>query len=142
MPATRRSCLSLNQPSQVAPGTVTCGPFGEGNIYTTAAGQQINGTRGPLGANLGSNANQSTTGNSNYNSLQLSLRHSSARSQIIASYTYGKSFDHSSNLGEDVNPTNAALSYAVSAFDIRHNFVVSGEYLYRSIRFPRRQPLD
>jgi hypothetical protein len=121
-------CLSLSQPNQVAAGSVTCGPFGEGNVYTTAAGQTVNGTRGPLGANFGSNANQSTTGNSNYNSLQLSLRHTSGRSQVIASYTYGKSLDHSSNLGEEVNPTNAALSYAVSSFDIKHNFVVSYEY--------------
>ena len=121
-------CLSLSQPSQVAAGTVTCGPFGEGNVYTTAAGQVINGTRGPLGANFGSNANQSTTGNSNYNSLQLSFRHTSGPLQIFASYTYGKSLDHSSNLGEEVNPTNAALSYAISSFDIRHNFVVSYDY--------------
>jgi TonB dependent receptor len=128
-PGNPNLCLSLSQPSQVAPGSAICGPFGEGNSFTTAAGQQINGTRGPLGANFGSNANQSTTGNSNYNSLQLSLRHSSARSQVIASYTYGKSLDHSSNIGEEVNPANAALSYAISAFDIRHNFVVSYEYV-------------
>jgi len=121
-------CLGLSQQSQVAPGSATCGPFGEGNVYTSASGQTVNGTRGPLGPNFGSNANQSTTGNSNYNSLQLSLRHLSGRSQVIASYTYGKSFDHSSNLGEAVNPTNAALSYAISSFDIRHNFVVSYEY--------------
>jgi hypothetical protein len=121
-------CLSLSQPAAVAAGTVTCGPFGEGNTYTTAAGQTINGTRGPLGANFGSNANQSTTGNSNYNSLQLSLRHTSGRSQVFASYTYGKSLDHSSNIGEAVNPSNAALSYAISSFDIKHNFVVSYSY--------------
>jgi hypothetical protein len=121
-------CLSLSQPSAVAAGSVTCGPFGEGNTYTTAAGQVINGTRSPLSANFGNNANQSTTGNSNYNSLQLSLRHSGGPLQIFASYTYGKSLDHSSNLGEEVNPTNAGLSYAVSSFDIKHNFVVSYDY--------------
>ena len=121
-------CLSLSQPSEVAPGSVTCGPFGEGNMYTNAAGQTTYGTRSPLGANFGSNANQATTGNSNYNSLQMSLRHTSGRVQIFASYTYGKSLDHSSNIGEEVNPTNAALSYAISSFDIKHNFVVSYEY--------------
>ena len=121
-------CLQLSQTSEVAPGTVTCGPFGEGNTYTTAAGQIMQGTRGPLGANFGSNANQSTTGNSNYNSLQLSLRHTSGRLQMFASYTRGKSLDHSSNIGEEVNPTNAALSYAISSFDIKQNFVVSYDY--------------
>ncbi len=121
-------CLNLSQPAAVAPGTVTCGPFGEGNTYTTAVGQTVYGTRSLLGANFGSNANQATTGNSNYNSLQLSLRHTSRRLQMFASYTYGKSLDHSSNIGEAVNPTNAALSYAVSAFDIKHNFVLSYDY--------------
>ena len=42
-------CLSLSQPNQVAPGSPTCGPFGENNVYTTASGQVINGTRSPLG---------------------------------------------------------------------------------------------
>jgi hypothetical protein len=121
-------CVSLSQPAAVAPGTVTCGPFGEGNTYTTASGQTVYGTRSPLGANFGSNANQSTTGNSNFNSLQLSLRHTSGPLQMFASYTYGKSLDHSSNVGEEANPTNAALSYAVSSFDIKHNFVLSYDY--------------
>ncbi|MGB9515249.1 MAG: TonB-dependent receptor, partial [Candidatus Acidiferrum sp.] len=44
-------CLSLSQPSQVAPGSPTCGPFGENGVYTSASGQIINGTRGPLGPN-------------------------------------------------------------------------------------------
>lgn len=121
-------CLSLSQPSQVAPGSVTCGPFGEGNTYVSSSGQVIRGTRGPLGPNFGSNANQSTTGNSNYNALQLSFRHTSGRLQMLGGYTYGKSLDHSSNLGEEVNPLNAALSYAISSFDIRHNFVASFDY--------------
>ena len=121
-------CQGLSQPSQVAPGTVTCGPFGEDTVYTTASGQTIYGTRGPLGPNFGSNANQATIGNSNYNALQLSLRHTSGRLEVLASYTYGKSLDHASNLGEAVNPINTALSYALSSFDIKHNFVVSYDY--------------
>ena len=47
---------------------------------------------------------------------------------MSAGYTYGKSLDESSNLGEQVNPINPALSYALSSFDIRHNFVVSYNY--------------
>jgi hypothetical protein len=121
-------CLSLSQPSQVAPGTATCGPFGEGNIYTTASGQTVNGTRTTFGPNFGSNAYQSTVGASNYNALELSVRHTSRRLQLLASYTFSKSLDDSSNLGEAVNPINRALSYAISAFDIRHNFVASYDY--------------
>jgi hypothetical protein len=121
-------CLSLSQPSQVAAGSATCGPFGESNVYTTASGQTVNGTRGPLGSNFGSDTNQSTIGNSNYNALEFSLRHTSAHLQIFASYTYSKSIDQSSNAGEEVNPTNPALSRALSAFDVKHNFVASYAY--------------
>jgi len=121
-------CLSLSQPSEVAPGSATCGPFGESNVYTTASGQIINGTRGPLGSNFGSNTNQATIGNSNYNALEISLRHISGPLQIFAGYTYSKSMDQSSNVGEEVNPIDPALSYALSAFDVKHNFVVSYSY--------------
>ena len=95
-----------------------CGPFEETE----------SGTRGPLGSNFGSDTNQSTIGNSNYNALELSLRHTSKRLQLFASYTFSKSMDQSSNVGEEVNPINPALSYALSAFDVKHNFVVSYAY--------------
>jgi hypothetical protein len=121
-------CLSLSQPSQVLPGTATCGPFGESNTYVTAAGQVVNGTRGPLGSNFGSDTNQATIGNSNYNALEVSLRHTSGRLQMFAGYTYSKSLDQSSNLGEQVNPVNPALSKALSSFDLTHNFVLSYNY--------------
>jgi hypothetical protein len=121
-------CLSLSQLSQVAPGSATCGPFGENNVFTSASGQIINGTRGPLGPNYGSNTYQTTIGNSNYNALQLSLRHNSKSLEVFAAYTYSKSFDNASNLGEEVNPINPSLSRALSAFDLTNNFVVSYDY--------------
>jgi hypothetical protein len=121
-------CLSLSQTSEVAPGSATCGAFQESNVFTTASGQTVNGTRGPLGANFGSNTNQSTIGNSNYNALELSLRHTGKRLQLLASYTFSKSLDQSSNLGEEVNSINPALSRALSAFDVTHNFVASYAY--------------
>jgi len=101
-------CLSL-------PG---CGPFAE-TVYKT---------RGPLGPNFGSDTNQSTIGNSTYNALQVSLRHTSRHLQLFASYTYSKSIDQSSNLGEEVNPIRPALSRALSAFDVKNNFVASYAY--------------
>ncbi|HEY4903017.1 MAG TPA: carboxypeptidase regulatory-like domain-containing protein [Candidatus Sulfotelmatobacter sp.] len=121
-------CLSLNQTSEVTSGSATCGPFNESNVFTTASGQTVNGTRGPLGPNFGSDTDQSTIGNSNYNALELSLRHTSKNLQLFASYTFSKSMDQSSNVGEEVNPINPALSYALSAFDVKHNFVVSYAY--------------
>ena len=36
-------CLSLSQTNQVAPGTSTCGPFGEDAAYISAAGKSLSG---------------------------------------------------------------------------------------------------
>jgi hypothetical protein len=121
-------CLTLSQTNQVAPGSATCGPNSEGNVFVTASGQTVNGTRGPLGSNFGSNALQSTIGHANYNALQLSARHTSGRLEFFGAYTYSKSLDQSSNIGEEVNPFNPSLSYALSSFDVKHNFVLSYEY--------------
>ena len=127
-PGNPELCLSLSQPNHVAPGSATCGPFGENNIFTTASGQTVNGTRGPLGPNFGSDAYQSTIGISNYNALELSARHTSGKLQFFASYTYSKSLDESSSIGDEVNPFNPALSYALSSFAVKHNFVFSYDY--------------
>jgi hypothetical protein len=121
-------CLSLSQTSDVQPGTLTCGPGGEDTVYYPIAGGQVNGTRGPLGSNFGSNALQSTIGHANYNALELSARHTSGRLEFSAAYTYGKSLDQSSNPAEEVNPFDPSLSYAISSFDVKNNFVVSYEY--------------
>src|SRR6202044_3714817 len=121
-------CLSLSQASEVQPGTLTCGPGGEDTVYYPIAGGQVNGTRGPLGSNFGSNALQSTIGHANYNALELSARHTSGRLEFSAAYTYSKSMDQSSNPAEEVNPFNPALSYAISSFDVKNNFVISYEY--------------
>ncbi len=121
-------CLSLSRSDQVKPGTQTCGPDGEDTVYYPAGGGQVNGTRGPLGSNFGSNALQTNIGNANYNALELSARHSSGRLEFSAAYTYGKSQDQSSNVGEEVNPFNPALSRALSSFDVKQNFVLSYEY--------------
>ena len=121
-------CLFLSNPANLAPGQVPCGPFGEDSVYVTNTGVVYNGTRGPLGSNFGSNANQATIGKSNYNALQITVRHTGKGLTVLAGYTYGKSMDDSSSLGEEVNPINPSQSYALSAFDIRHNFVVSYTY--------------
>jgi hypothetical protein len=121
-------CLFLSNPVNLAPGQTPCGPFNESNTFITASGQTINGTRGPLGSNFGSDTAETTIGNSNFNSLQVTLRHTSGPLQLLAAYTYSKSLDQSSNLGEEVNPLNPSLSRALSAFDMTHNFVVSYNY--------------
>jgi hypothetical protein len=135
-------CLSLSQPSEVEPGTLTCGPGGEDTVYYPIAGGQVNGTRGPLGSNFGSNALQSNIGHANYNALELSARHRSGRLEFSGSYTYSKSMDQSSNVAEEVNPFDPALSYALSSFDVKHNFVLSYEYQLPFDRFLRPNRLS
>lgn len=134
-------CVSLSQPSEVQPGTLTCGPGGENTVYYPIGGGQVIGTRGPLGANFGSDALQSNIGHANYNALELSARHTSTSFEISAAYTFSKSMDQSSNIGEEVNPFNPALSYALSSFDVKHNFVLSYEYKLPIDRLVRPQRL-
>lgn len=121
-------CLSLSQPQDVAPGTPTCGPFGENGVYTRANGTVVNGTRAPFGNNFGTDVYFDAMGNSAYNSLQVSLKHSGGGLAVNASYTYGKSLDQASNLGEQVDPYNYGLTRAPSSFDIRQDFVTSYRY--------------
>ena len=134
-------CLSLNSTAAVATGSATCGPNAESNVFVTASGQTVNGTRGPLGSNFGSNGLQTNIGVANYNALELSARHSSGGLEFFAAYTYSKSMDESSNIGEEVNPFDPALSYALSAFDIKHNFVFSYDYKLPLERFLRGNQL-
>lgn len=118
-------CLSLSQSGDVSPGTPTCGPFGESSTYTTASGQVIPGTRGPFSSQFAAVSYQKTIANSNYNALELSIRHTSGPLELLAGYTYSKSIDQSSSLAEEIYPTDSALNRALSAFDMRHNFVGS-----------------
>lgn len=118
-------CLSLSQTSQVAAGTPTCGPFGESGVYTTASGAVVHGTRPVFGSNFGSVDWLTTVGNANYNALQFSVRHVSRGLELQASYTYGKSLDNSSSISEQLNPYNYRATYSPSAFDLKHNLVLS-----------------
>ena len=121
-------CLSVSQDSQVAPGSATCGPFGENGVYTRKDGTVINGTRTVLGPDYGTVTKQTSIGYSRYNGVELNLHYAKGRASILAGYTLSKSVDVASNLGEQVNPVDVSLSEAPSAFDMRHNFVVSYNY--------------
>lgn len=122
-------CLSLADQSSVAAGSPTCGPYGENQVYTRANGTVVNSTRTPFSALFGDNALIKTIGNSNYNSLQTSLRHQSDRLNILIGYTYSKSIDDGSGIGGSyLNPFNYQFSRSLSAFDMKHNFVASYDY--------------
>jgi hypothetical protein len=119
-------CLSLSQPSEVAQGTSTCGPFGEDAPYVSASGKMYRGTRVGLGPNFGSTTAQKSVGNSNYNALEANLRFAAGkRATVLVGYTYSKSIDQASNLGEQTNPFNASLTRVISSWDLRHNFVAT-----------------
>lgn len=108
-------CLRLNG----------CGPFGEDSTYTDASGQTIQGTRVGQGPDYGENTSDSSIAHSNYNALETTLRYQHHGSQFLLSYTYAKSIDQGSNLGEQLNPIDPRQSRAISAYDLKHNFVAS-----------------
>ncbi len=106
----------------ITPG---CGPFNE------------TGTTGPFSSQFAAVTYQKTIGNSNYNALEVNLRHKSGALEFMVGYTYSKSIDQSSSLAEPVYPVaidasgteiSPSLNRAVSAFDMTHNFVASYRY--------------
>jgi hypothetical protein len=107
-PADPSLCLSL--------GSALCGPFNE------------QAARTQFGPAFGSVELQRTIANANYNALEATFTHRSRSLDLLASYTLSKSIDQSSGLSEPVNPVNPSLSRALSAFDLRHNVVMSFHY--------------
>ena len=67
-------------------------------------------------------------GNSNYNSLQVTLRHSAKGLTFLVGYTYSKSIDQASSLSDPINPFNFSATRALSAFDLTQNLVASYDY--------------
>jgi hypothetical protein len=138
-PGNRALCLSLNQPSEVAPGSPTCGPGGENNTYTTAAGQTVYGTR-PYSVTSGRGLSQGLLDfgdvvweeswqNSVYNSFQFTVQRDSSPIRFLAAYTWSKAIDNQSGFNDLwTNPYDPKLSRSLSAYDIPQNFVVSYSY--------------
>jgi hypothetical protein len=50
------------------------------------------------------------------------------RTTVFLAYTYSKSIDDGSNVGEQINPLNESLSRVISSWDMKHNFVASYTY--------------
>jgi hypothetical protein len=68
----------------------------------------------------------SNMGNSNYNSLQISVeKRASHGLQFLAAYTFSKSFDYGSSFEDTINPIDFRKGYALSQFDARHRLVFS-----------------
>jgi hypothetical protein len=124
-------CLSVDESSEVTPADAAqdnlCRPGGENGVYHPITGGEINSTRGPFGPNFSSDGYFITSGNSGYNSLQLSVRQRISKLEFLAGYTYSKSLDNGSGYGEQINFQDPGQR-SLSSFDIRHNFVISYDY--------------
>jgi len=132
-PGNPAACLALSTTASVAAGSATCGPFGESSTYTTAAGTVVQGTRTNFGPAFGSVNLQRTIANSHDNALEVSVKHSTRTLFVQVGYTWSKSIDQSSSLAEAVDPevpgmSTTGMSRALSAFDLRHNFVATYRY--------------
>ena len=105
-----------------------CGPGDENTTFATSSGQTVNCTRVGLGCNFGNDDYEASIGNSNYNSFQASFRHTGHGLDITAGYTYSKSIDQASSLADAADPYDFALTRALSAFNLKHNLVITYEY--------------
>jgi hypothetical protein len=135
-PGDQALCLKLSDPANVFPGSPTCGPFGEQTTFTLPTGQWdsvngctsgcIQGTRDKLGPAFSQNNSYTANiANSNYNAGQISVEHKTNNLNILAAYTFAKGIDNSSGFGQWVNFANYRLSRSLSAYDMRHNLVIS-----------------
>jgi hypothetical protein len=122
-PGSPALCNQLNAEG----ATPTCGPGGESVTYTLPNGQLVYGTRTnlPAPAFAGFNTVTANIANSNYNAGEVTVERKAADVTFLAAYTFSKGIDDASGFGDLVNFSNYGLSRALSAFDVRHNFVVS-----------------
>jgi hypothetical protein len=95
-----------------------------------------------LYGNYGVVTAQRTIANSSYNALETTLRYADKRTTLLLGYTYAKSLDQGSNIGEELNPFNPRLSRALSSWDMRNNFVASYKYALPFDHWWRNQLTD
>ena len=138
-------CLALDQPGVLAAGE-SCGPGGENTTYNLAAPLRFNGVTYPAGTALqgtrqglnpslvnngvpgnfyGNDDYVATIGNSSYNALEVSVKHSSRRMNFSLGYTYSKSIDQASSMADPLDPFDFKATRAPSAWDLTHNFVAT-----------------
>ena len=115
-----------------------CGPGGEGGVYSqggqtyygtftglidnqTISQNYQNSNGGPVVAFASATWLQNS-GNSNYNSLQVSAERRASDLTFLLSYTYAKSLD---NYSARYDPRSPSRAYGPSTFDLRHNLVMS-----------------
>jgi len=138
-------CLALNQAGQ------SCGPGGENPstpyVPTTTftvggktyqANAPIVCTRQGLNCSFGNDDYEASIGNSNFNSFQATLQRRVKTLIVSLAYTYSKSIDQASSLADVLNPYDFGQTRALSAFNLKHNFVATYEYTLPLERLFRR----
>jgi hypothetical protein len=125
-----------------------CGPGGEGGVYTQG-GQNYYGTMVGLINNQAISPNYTNSaggpvvafaqatwmqnsGNSNYNSLQVSAERRAGDLTLLASYTWSHSLD---SYSAAYDPRNPGRAYGPSTFDLRNNLVLSYNWEIPFARF-------
>ena len=134
-PVNQQLCLSLNNSAAVMPGTATCEQNGETQVFYPVNGPATGvSVRGPFNAIntttnqlvFGDNGYYLDEGNSDYHALQISLRKTAGRGQLLLSYTRSKSMDTGSGFGDQVPLYGNIHQYeALSVFDMPNNFSAS-----------------
>jgi hypothetical protein len=116
-----------------------CGRGGEDVVYTLPSGQVYAGTR-IYSVTSGRYVSQGLTdfgwdtsylsaiGNSMYNAFQASYQVRSGPLSMLASYTWSKSMDDGSYVGDFMNPLNFRLGKSLSPFNMPQNFALSYNY--------------
>jgi hypothetical protein len=95
-----------------------------------------------LGPDYGPTTAQKTIGNSSYNALEATFHlNLGKRATLLSGYTFSKSIDDASNLGEQINPFNQSLTRVISSRDMTHNFVTTYTYALPFDQFFRRNRL-
>lgn len=119
-------------PPAATPGVETTGTCASGsgtcnvvNTTYTVIPPQSQAPGGPPVLVLGNNPYESTIAQSGYNSLQASLKQTTAFGSFLLGYTYSKCLDDASALQEGVNPFDPQESMALCVFDVTHNFIGS-----------------
>ena len=127
-------CESIAAANPTAP----CGPGGEGSVYTvgpqtyygtltglinnqTISPNYHNSAGGPVVA-FASATYLKNSGDSNYNSLQVSAERRARDLSLLVSYTYAHSLD---SYSAKYDPRDPSRNYGPSTFDLRHNLVMS-----------------
>jgi len=134
-PANPTLCASLS--------SAGCGPNAEdAGPFTSSTGDLVYSVRSPFNTVVqglsgmteafAGDGYMATMANSNYNSLEVTLRRVVGRLEFLTGYTWAKSLDNASGnglgQGDNINPLNHAVTKALSAFDVTNNFVMSYSY--------------